>query len=93
MAELEEDLATASMWADEESDEEGGERGAGMAAKKAGSLRSMDSMGGGHKGILTVEGLSLLGYSSKVGREGGRQEERVGAAATLSHLMYAYTDT
>jgi len=67
IAELEEDLAIASMWAYEESDEEEGEEGAGAAATKAkSSLRSVNRIGGTQKGILTVEGLGLGGYSSKV---------------------------
>ena len=80
IAELEEDLAIASMWADEASDEEG-EDGAGTAATKAMSSRSMNRIGGTQWGIMTVEGLSLDGYSSKVigggGREGGREGGRL----------------
>ncbi|GAB5036831.1 plant synaptotagmin, partial [Nannochloropsis oceanica] len=72
IAELEEDLAIASMWAYEESDEEEGEEGAGAAATKAkSSLRSVNRIGGTQKGILTVEGLGLGGYSSKGAFMGG----------------------
>jgi hypothetical protein len=70
LAALEEELATGSLWTDVDVHDK--EEGKGEGEET--STGATEGASGGQRGILTVEGLQLTGYTSKVRR--GRREKK-----------------